>query len=176
MVQFKVITGLVHLYGHSFKPSSEFHDVYALSMQYQMIPMTLDQVTSQHHKVFVPPMSSVPLAVRPARSEKSLGKVVVDLSEEDLVYVEVALNQTDCMAINDFVRDAASVDPASMHSIVIFRELRSTIVEILSKCFPVYCHTSSNQVGVIKWIVTTIGCTSIVLRCSKKTQKFYYSE
>jgi len=176
MVQFKVIVGLMDLYGHSFKPSSEFHDVYALSMQYQMVPVTLDQITSLQQKVFVPPISSVPLAVRPARSEKSLGKVVVDLSEEDSVYVEVALSQTDCMAVNDFVRDAASVDPASVCSIVIFRELRSTIVEILSRCFPFYCHTSCNQVGFIKWMVAKIACTFVVFRCSKKTQKLCYSE
>ena len=148
MVQFKVIAGLVHLYGHSFKPSAEFYDVYALSVQYQMIPLTVDQVSSLQQKPFVLPSSSVPLALRPATNEKSLGKIVVDLSDEDSVYVEVALSQTDCMAVNDFVHDTALVDPACVCAVVIFRELRSSVVEILSRCFPMYCHTSSNQVGV----------------------------
>lgn len=145
MVQFKVIAGLVKLYGHTFQPSTIFCDAYPLSAQLKMKAVSMDEVTAVKQKEYAMGINATPLAFRQAKRVISLGKAMVDLSgEEPSIYVEIELNQTDCREINNYMQHHSM---SNMCAIVVFRELRSSTIEILLKSFPFYCH--NDQVGVV---------------------------
>ena len=146
-MQFKVIAGLVTLYGHTFQPATIFHDACPLQTQLEMMAVSVDEVTVLKQKDYAVAINSFPLVFRQARHVETLGKAVLDLSGEDctrpLLYVEVELNQTDCRRINDYIeKDLAQ----NVCAIVVFRELRSNTVEILFRCFAFYSH--GKKVGV----------------------------
>ena len=109
--------------------------------------LCVDETATLKHKDYAAAIHSVPLMFRQARHVETLGKTVVDLSEEDsttpLLYVEIELNETDCNEINNCIQQYSTFNVCA---IVVFRELRSNTVEILLRCFPFYCH--KEQVGV----------------------------
>lgn len=112
-----------------------------------MTAVSADQATTLKQKDYAVAINSLPLVFRQARNAETLGKAVVDLSGEDCLrslYVEVELNQTDCAEINNLVLQYPALN--NVCAIVIFRELRSNIVEVLLRCFPIYCH--GGKVGV----------------------------
>lgn len=150
-MQFKVIAGLVSLYGHTFQPSTLFYDAYPLLAGLKMMAVSADEATALKQKDYAVAINSLPLMFRQARHVETLGKAVVDLSGEDctrpLLYVEVELNQTDCREINNYIQQYSTLNVCA---IVVFRELRSNTVEILFRCFPFYCH--GKQVGVANTI------------------------
>lgn len=145
-MQFKVIAGLVNLYGHTYQPSTIFYDACPLQTALKMTALSVDEVTVLKQKDYTVAIKSVPLVFRQARHVETLGKAVVDLSGEDrtrpLLYVEVELNQTDCRKINDQIEQDLT---PNLCAIVVFREPRSNTVEIL-RCFAFY--SDNEKVGV----------------------------
>lgn len=113
-----------------------------------MTAVSVDEVTILKHKDYVTAINTVPLMFRQARHVETLGKAVIDLSgEEDCMasslHVEIELNETDCKEINNCIQQYSTLN---ICAIVVFRELRSKIMEILLRSFPFYCHRK--QVGV----------------------------
>ena len=137
----------MHLYGHTFQPSTIFYDACPLLAGLKMTAVSVDEVATLKHKDHAVAIKSVPLMFRQARHVETLGKAVVDLSGEDCtrppLYVEIELNETDCNEINNCIQQCSTLNVCA---IVVFRELRSITIEILLRCFPFYCHRK--QVGV----------------------------
>ena len=137
----------MRLYGHTFQPSTIFHDACPLLAGLKMMAVSVDEVTTLKHKDYAVAINTVPLMFRQARHVETLGKAVVDLSGEDCttssLYVEIGLNEIDCNKINNCIQKYSTLNVCA---IVVFRELRSSTMEILLRCFPFYCHRK--QVGV----------------------------
>ena len=146
-MQFKVIAGLTHLYGHTFKPSSVFHDACPLLDWLKMTAVCMDEVETLEHKDYAIAVTPASVMFRQARCVETLGKAVVDPNEEDHTgqsfYVDIELNKSDCIEINKCIQRSSTLN---ICAIVVFRELRSNTVEILLNCFPFYC--LKKQVGV----------------------------
>lgn len=137
------------LCGHTFQPSTLFHDAFPLLAQLQMTAVSVSQATTLKQKEYAVAIGSAPLMFRQTRRTETLGKAVVDLTEEDhmrpTVCVDVELNQIDCRELNSYIQQYSTLNVCA---VVVFRELRSNIVEILFRCFPFYCHGDHEQVGV----------------------------
>ena len=146
-MQFKVIAGLTHLYGHTFKPSTVFHDACPLLDWLKMTAVCVDEVETLELRDYAIAVTLASVMFRQVRRVETLGKAVVNPNEEDhsgpSFYVDVELNKTDCMEINKCIQQFSTLN---ICAIVVFRELRSNTVEILLNCFPFYC--LKKQVGV----------------------------
>lgn len=145
LVQFKVVAGLVNVHGHTFQPSTHFHDACPLLAQLKMAAVSVDGAATVQQKDYAVAMNAVPVTFRQARQTEFLGKTVMDLNEEDStktsLHVVVELNQADCREINNYIQHSIM----NVCAIMVFRELRSNVVEILFKYFPLNCNVEQTS-------------------------------